>query len=97
MIIVWGSVKAKPQYREEALRISLEHVARSRAEPGCISHNVSLDAEDNKRLNFFEEWDDIDALHRHFKVKGAIAFAARLGEVAVNPPELKIFDASRIR
>jgi quinol monooxygenase YgiN len=40
------------------LRISREHVHRSRKEPGCISHDVSIDAENPLRLTFFERWSD---------------------------------------
>jgi hypothetical protein len=36
MIVVTGSLSAKPDGFEEARRLSLEHVRRSRAEPGCL-------------------------------------------------------------
>jgi len=97
MILVWGSVEARDGSCEEMLRLSLEHVARSRGEPGCLSHTVSVDAENRNRLNFFEEWKDLNALHQHFAVSESVAFAARLVELSVEPPELRIFDSSRIR
>jgi quinol monooxygenase YgiN len=96
MILVWGSVEALDESLEEMLRLSLEHVARSRGEPGCISHTVSIDAENQKRLNFFEEWKDLDALHRHFEVSASVEFAARLVKLSTEPPELRIYDSSRI-
>jgi quinol monooxygenase YgiN len=97
MIVVWGSVEASEGSYEEMLRLSLEHVARSRDEPGCLSHNVSVDSENRNRLNFFEEWEDLAALQQHFAVNESVAFAARLLELSVEPPELRIFDSSRIR
>lgn len=97
MIIVWGSVEAPDDNFEEMRRLSLEHVSRSRGEPGCISHTVSVDAENHRRLNFFEEWEDMDALQQHFKVSESVAFAARLVGLSIEQPEMRIFNASRIR
>jgi quinol monooxygenase YgiN len=96
MIIVWGSVEAADEGREEKVRLSLAHVSRSRAEPGCINHNVSIDAENRNRLNFYEEWEDLEALHTHFRVPGSIAFVAKLGKLCVRRPEMRSFDATRI-
>ena len=58
MIIVTGSIVARPEAFEELLSLCLEHVRRSRTEPGCRSHAVHRDAENPLRLVFFEEWDD---------------------------------------
>jgi len=54
-------------------------------------------AENHHQLNFFEEWEDLDALHRHFEVSESVVFATRLRELANEPPVLRIFDASRVR
>ena len=40
MILVHGHVVARVGAFDEALALSQEHVARSRAEPGCIAHAV---------------------------------------------------------
>jgi quinol monooxygenase YgiN len=40
MILVHGSVVAREATFAEALALSHEHVARSRAEVGCIAHAV---------------------------------------------------------
>ena len=93
MIIVTGSVKARPEVREEALRLSLEHVHRSRLEPGCLLHSVHHDVEDPNRLVFVEHWADRDALTAHFRVPASGAFAQALGDLAAEPPVLEIYDA----
>ncbi|MFK4687055.1 putative quinol monooxygenase [Bradyrhizobium diazoefficiens] len=56
MIVVTGSVTARPDSFDEVRRLSLEHVHRSRTEPGCISHAVHVDCENPLRLMFFEQW-----------------------------------------
>ena len=44
MIVVTGSVTARQTLRRGP-QLSLEHVHRSRTEPGCISHAVHVDCE----------------------------------------------------
>jgi quinol monooxygenase YgiN len=55
MIVVTGSITARADSFEEVRKLSLEHVRRSRTEPGCISHAVQVDYENPLRLVFFEQ------------------------------------------
>ncbi len=66
MIVVTGSVTARQDSFDEVRRLSLEHVQRSRTEPGCISHAVQVDCENPLKLVFFEQWADRAALLTHF-------------------------------
>src|SRR5438105_3412802 len=68
MIIVTGSILARADTFDEVLRLSREHVERSRKEPGCVSHAVHVDCENPLRLFFFEQWADEAALRAHFAV-----------------------------
>ncbi len=95
MIIVTGSVQARPETIDEVLRLSLGHVHRSRLEPGCLLHSVHHDAEDANRLVFLEHWEDRDALNTHFRVPESRAFAMALGELAAEPPTMEIYEAER--
>ena len=93
MILVTGSVHAKPGTRDQVLAISLEHVRRSREEPGCLLHSVHFDAEDPLHFVFVEHWADADALRAHFGVPASRAFAKELGTLAATPPQMTIYDA----
>jgi len=53
MIIVTGSILAREDSFDDVLRSCLEHVERSRKEPGCISHDVHVDCQNPMRLFFF--------------------------------------------
>ena len=79
-----------------ALQQCEEHVARSRAEPGCITHAVYLDPEDPRRLVFVEQWVDQAALARHFAVPASRDFVRSLGALAAEPPSMSIFEAERV-
>lgn len=45
MIIVTGHVIAHQETEAAVERLAVEHVLRSRAEPGCMSHEVSRDVQ----------------------------------------------------
>lgn len=59
MIIITGSAKIRPEHFEAALRLGVEHSARSRAEPGCIAHSCHVDAENPLRIVFVGGWADM--------------------------------------
>lgn len=97
MIIVTGSITAREGRFEEALALSREHVARSRAEPGCISHAVHLDAEHPRRLVFFEEWADMAALQEHFAVPASRAFGKAAAALSEEAPQITLYEASPLQ
>ncbi|MEQ1755466.1 MAG: putative quinol monooxygenase [Micropepsaceae bacterium] len=94
MIIVLGSIIAKPNGLQALLKASLEHVHRSRTEPGCISHAVHIDHENPLKLVFVEKWSDADALAAHFRVKGSNDFVGQARSLAASAPIIEIFSAS---
>lgn len=96
MIIVTGTVLSESETFDEVLRISVEHVLRSRQERGCISHAVHRDVDDPKRLHFVERWADIDALKAHFVVPASRAFGKALAALAAEPPSMNAYDATEI-
>ena len=90
MIIVTGSVLATPETLSDMLRISIEHVHRSLAEPGCLDHGVYQSAEDPHRLFFYEQWADQASIDAHFHVPASIEFATALGTMAAERPSIEI-------
>ncbi|MBL8775775.1 MAG: antibiotic biosynthesis monooxygenase [Acidimicrobiales bacterium] len=94
MIIVTGSVVVRPEDLDEAVAVSLEHVRRSRTEPGCLLHSVHHDVEDPNRLVFLEQWADRAALDAHFAVPASLEFVTRLSALATEPPTMEIHDTA---
>lgn len=92
MLIVTGAVVVRPESLDEALAVSLEHVRRSRGEPGCLLHSVHRDVEDPNRLVFLERWASRDALDTHFQVPASGQFVAALSQLAVTPPTIDVYD-----
>ena len=92
VIIVTGSVRVARASLPEALRVSLEHVRRSRAEPGCLEHSVHQDVEDPCRLFFYERWADGAALATHFAVPASGTFVRDLARLSTSAPEILVYN-----
>ncbi len=97
MIIITGSAIIRPEHVDEAIKLGIEHSARSRGEPGCIAHNCHVDAENPQRIVFVEEWADMAAVKMHFAVPASGLFVRTLGEWAEGAPDMKIFEASELQ
>jgi len=97
MIMVTGSVTARADCLEAVRRLSLEHVHRSRKEPGCISHAVHVDCENPLRLVFIEQWADRAALSAHFAVPASRDFVRALQPLASAGSTIEIYDATRVQ
>ncbi len=93
VVIVTGSVKARPDSIDQVVALSIAHVRRSRQEPGCLAHAVHRDCEDTLRLVFVEHWADADALRAHFLVPASGAFVQEVSALAASPPEISIYEA----
>jgi quinol monooxygenase YgiN len=97
MIIVTGSVVAKPESADELMALCLEHTQRSRGEPGCISHAVHRDVENPLRMVFFEEWAHRAVLADHFAVPASREFMKAATALAASSTRLRIFEAEEIK
>jgi len=96
MIVVTGSVTARADSFDEVRQLSLEHVRRSRTEPGCISHAVHVDCENPLRLVFFEQWADRAALLAHFAVPASREFVRSLQALAEGATTIELYEATRL-
>lgn len=91
-VLVTGSIEARAETLDEVLAASLEHVRRSRLEPGCISHHVHQDVENPRRLVFVERWASREALHAHFAVPASGEFVRTVEGLAASPPTIEVYD-----
>ena len=91
MIVVTGVIVARPETVDQLVEASLDHVHRSRTEPGCLAHHVHVDVEDPLRLVFIERWADRAALDEHFRQVGSIEFVRQLDVWAAGRPRMEIF------
>ena len=96
MILITGSIVARTDSFEALRALAIEHTRRSRAEPGCLSHQVSVDAEEPLRLVFVEQWADLDAVKKHFAVPASIGFVREARRLAGGPVTIELYDATEL-
>ena len=96
MIIITGHIELDSEKREKAIALGCEHSERSRSEPGCISHDCYIAADDPNRLHFFERWADAGAVKRHFAVPESGAFIREVSAMATSSPEIAIYSAQEV-
>jgi quinol monooxygenase YgiN len=96
MIIVTGTLHARPESFVQVMALSRAHVLRSRTEPGCLEHAVTIDADDPLRLVFFERWADREAIDAHLKLPASRGFGKTVAALVDEPPTLSMFEASEV-
>jgi quinol monooxygenase YgiN len=96
MILVIGHVMTSPETAAEIIRLCTEHSARSRAEPGCLAHNVHADCEDPSRLVFVEQWADMAALKAHFVVPESQAFVKAVRALSPARTVMRLYTAEEL-
>ncbi len=89
MIVIAGSVKIKPEHREEASRVALEMARATQAEKGCLSYRFSSDLADPSLFFLFEEWESPEHLGAHFETEHMRAFLERLPKLVAEPPSIR--------
>ncbi len=94
MILVTGALDARPETFDDLRRLCVAHSARSRGEPGCLSHNVHVDCEAPLRLVFVERWAGLDALRAHFADADAIGFVKAARKLAAGGSRMEVLDAT---
>ncbi len=97
MIVVTGTIMARPETVTELTAACVAHAQRSRAEPGCVSHTIHVDSENPLRLFFYEQWADRDALAAHFRVPESIDFVRAARRLAAERTGAQIFEATAIQ
>ena len=90
MLVVTGSVTARRETFEALRAAALEHVRRSRTEPGCLRHSVHIDTENPLRLFFYEEWEDQAALDAHFAVPESLEYMRISRELSASGEKIRI-------
>ncbi len=96
LILVTGSVTARADSIDAMIATSLAHVRRSRAEKGCLSHDVSRSIEEPLRLTFVERWADRESLDIHFKQSGSLEFMSAVRALAAASDGMQIYQAAML-
>jgi quinol monooxygenase YgiN len=94
MILIAGSVRIRPERRDEAVRVALAMAAATRAETGCRRYRFYADLEKADTFFLFEEWDSEEALAAHFQTPHMTEFQAKLPGLLAGPLDIRKYTVS---
>jgi quinol monooxygenase YgiN len=97
MIVVVGRVRTDDERREELLRVGQTVVAASRQDPGCLNYALYEDTESKNEFVFVEEWEDDEALQRHFATAHIAEFMRAMRPTLVAPPDVRFHTVGSTR
>ena len=89
MYTIIGTLTARPETREELATLLMALVAPTRAEAGCISYDVHVDAADPCVFVFYENRTDRAALDAHLAMPHLQPLVSQLDRLLACPVELR--------
>ena len=84
-----GTVVAKPEKREELLKLLSSFVAPTRSETGCINYDFHCDAEDPNTFVFYENFVSKQALDSHLNMPYLRPLIDRTDELLAKPVDIR--------
>jgi quinol monooxygenase YgiN len=85
MIVVAGTIRIRPERREEAVRAALAMAEATRREAGCVSYAFWADLVDPAAFFVFEEWESDAALAAHFQTPHMARFQEQSAALLAGP------------
>jgi quinol monooxygenase YgiN len=89
VIIVAGTIRIRPEQREQAQRLARELMHASRDEVGCIDYTFSADLDDPDLYWLYEAWESEEVLAAHFETPHMIAFRGHLPDLLAQDPDIQ--------
>ena len=84
-----GTVVAKPEKREELMKIISSFVVPTRSETGCINYDFHCDAEDPNIFIFYENFVSRQALDSHLTMPYLKPLIDRTDELLAEPVDIR--------
>jgi quinol monooxygenase YgiN len=92
VLLVIGRVRCDSEKREELITLLRHMQDDSRREEGCLRYGFFAAVEDEHSFIAVEEWQDREALDRHFSQPHLHEFSRRLLELVSVQPEVAIHE-----
>ena len=92
-----GTVVAKPEKRDELMRLLAAQVAPTRAEPGCINYDFHCDKADPNVFVFYENFVSKEALEDHLNKPHLNPLMDRLDELLAKPVDIRYLEMLSFR
>ncbi len=96
MIVVKGKFQAKPDKIEDLKNLSLNMLAPSRVDRGCISYEFCESSSEKGVFFFVEEWLDRESLQNHFETEHFQEFMEYFPSLILGEPIIKIYSIESV-
>ena len=96
LVLVTGDIVAKAGAFGALFAAARAHSARSRAEPGCLSHDCFQDPDNPDRIVFVERWRDAAVLAAHFRTPGIAQLLAAFADHADERGTMQVYQATEV-
>ena len=97
MTVVAGTVRVRPEKRDEAIRVAQTMAKATQAESGCRAYRFYADLEDPSVFFIFEEWESDEALGAHFQTEHMRVFQAALPGLVAGPMDIRFYSVASVR
>jgi quinol monooxygenase YgiN len=94
VLLVIGRVKCDAERRDQLTALLRRMQDDSRREEGCLRYGFFAAVEDENSFIAVEEWEDREALDRHFAEPHLHEFSGSLLELVSDRPEIAIHEIS---
>lgn len=88
-VTIIGTVRARPETRDELARLLATQVAPTRAEPGCINYDFHVDAADPCCFVFYENWRSQADLDAHLTMPHLAPLFSQLDRLLSAPVQIR--------
>lgn len=95
MIYVIATLTIAPGTRDAVVAAARPCIEATRRETGCLRYDLTLDALDETRMTFVEDWESRDALEAHFGT-AHIAAWREAGKPYIQSAVIEIVHAQRV-
>jgi quinol monooxygenase YgiN len=95
MIVVIARIQTTAEHRDELLEVAHTMCRASREEDGCLGYRIHEDTEEPNHFVFIEEWQDDEAIQRHFGQPHTADFMGAFPGLLDGPIDLKFHTVER--
>ena len=88
-VTIIGTVKAKPETRDELFALLAAQVAPTRNEPGCINYDFHVDPADPCCFVFYENWQRQTDLDAHLAMPHLAPLFSQLARLLAEPVDIR--------
>lgn len=94
MIIARGDIYVRIPDRERVTELMRTTQARVREQPGCLHYLFAETLDDPGHFVLMQQWQDRDALERHYRSQIFADYQAGIGGHLVRTSELRVYEAN---